>query len=67
MFDLLAPSNQHKMSHADGVTEIASRAYPFTPAGRLACGLLARNALPAAKGLAARLPAPLAEWLGRRV
>ncbi len=66
-FDLLAPSDSYKMSHADGVTQVASRAYAFSPAGRLACGLLIRRAIPAARELAARLPTPLVNWIGRRL
>lgn len=67
VFDLLAPANEHKMGHADGVTQVASRAWAFTPTGRLACYLLLRRALPAAKGIASKLPASLVSWLGRKI
>ena len=55
-FDLLAPADPYKMHHADGVTRVESRAYAFTPRGRLAAQLGYRLAMPAARRMANWLP-----------
>lgn len=66
-FDLMAPLDNHKAVHADGLTPVASYAYAFTATGRLACRIGLGKALPVAKALASMLPPRLVNWFGRRL
>lgn len=57
VFDLLAPSDPYKLRHADGLTEVESRAYPMTTKGKWASNLVYKLALPAARWTAHRFSA----------
>lgn len=50
-FDLLSPADDYKMQHADGVTMVESRIYPFTTAGRVYTRAYHRLAVPVARKL----------------
>ncbi|MGB3502726.1 MAG: GNAT family N-acetyltransferase [Mesorhizobium sp.] len=54
VFDLLAPADAYKMHHADGVTKIESRVYPFTARGRLFALAFHGMAMPAARAMLRR-------------
>jgi CelD/BcsL family acetyltransferase involved in cellulose biosynthesis len=62
-FDLMAPSDEYKLKHADGVIEVDSLLVPFTTRGRIVAPLVFGHALPAARALAKRLPAKLVNRL----
>jgi CelD/BcsL family acetyltransferase involved in cellulose biosynthesis len=66
IFELLTPSDEHKMRHTDGVTGVRDLLIPLSLAGRIGCETLLARGLPAAKAIAQRLPAGLARAIALR-
>ncbi len=59
VFDLLAPADEYKMQHADGLIAVSDNAFAFSWRGRLMRTLVLARLQPMAKAWAKRLPAGL--------
>jgi CelD/BcsL family acetyltransferase involved in cellulose biosynthesis len=62
-FELMAPFDDYKRRHADGLVPVESLIVPFSARGRLAAGTVFSRVLPAAKSLIRRLPVGLKRLL----
>lgn len=62
-FELMAPLDEYKRRHADGLIKVESLVVPFSNRGRLIARIVFRYGLPAAKSLVRRLPLRLRRLL----